>query len=221
MKKPFFGSLLAILIAPGVILAQTGTSAAPRVPTTAKPALAAPVTTADLPKPPAPATTAAPATTPNPPAHPIQVTVACDKTEYMHGQPGVQYVMAPTGTLKATLVIKNTTTSLHLLTFNTSQKYDFVIRDAQGKEVKRWSADRMFAQIVTTTAIKPGEELSFAADLPLGDSGKPLPAGSYTLEGLATYTADAGDPSSPPLPANMDARTSPKVAFKIIPTPAK
>ncbi len=217
-------SIYTLLVAgwwPAAILAQTVAGTAPAAATAVKPALAAPVSTAPAPQPASPAPAATTMSPGKAALHPIQATASCDKTEYLHGQPGVTYSVAPTGTLKATLVLKNNTSSLHVLTYDTSQKFDFVIRDARGQEVKRWSANRMFAQIVTTVAIKGGEELHFTADLPLGEPGSPLPEGSYTLEGIATYSLDSGNQDSTALPANVDGRTSPKEPFKIIPTPAK
>jgi hypothetical protein len=209
MKTSRIQALLFTLSLSGVVfvLGATGATSDSTTAAAAKPAASAPTVSTAVPMTASTASTVSPAKTPT---YPIQVTASCDKPAY---------VVTPTSTLKATLVIKNNTSSTHILTFNTAQKYDFVIRDSQGKEVLRWSSDKLFAQVITDVSIKAGEELKFAADLPLGEPSKPLPEGSYTLEGTATYTTDSGQPDPAALPANVDNRTSPRVAFKIIPMP--
>lgn len=139
-------------------------------------------------------------------AGPIEVTVTLDQAEYMHGQPGVNYVMAPTGKLTATLTVKNVTSAEQKLSFSSGQKYDFVIRDAKGGEIKRWSTGMMFTQALVDLAMAPGKVQIFKEDMNLGEPGKPLPLGDYTLEGILTCR--------PRL-------TTAVVPFKIIPTPAK
>lgn len=137
---------------------------------------------------------------------PIQVTVKLDRAEYIHGKPGVTYVMAPTGRLTATLTVKNVSPAEQKLTFSSGQKYDFVIRDARGGEIKRWSGDMMFTQALEDLTMAAGQEHTYKEVMNLGKPGKPLPLGGYTLEGILTC--------STPL-------TSAPVPFKIIPTPAK
>jgi|APGre2960657404_1045060.scaffolds.fasta_scaffold14556_2 hypothetical protein len=139
-------------------------------------------------------------------AGPIQVTVKLDRAEYMHGEPGVTYVMAPTGRLTATLTVKNVSPAEQKLTFSSGQKYDFVIRDAKGGEIKRWSADMMFTQAFADLTMAAGQEHTYKEVINLGEPGKPLLLGGYTLEGIFTC--------STPL-------ISAAVPFKIIPTPAK
>ena len=140
-----------------------------------------------------------------PPAGPIQVTVKSDKQEYTHGEPGVVYVMPPTGKLKATLTVKNVSGKVQKLEFRSGQKYDFVIRDAKGKELVRWSKDKGFIASIEEIELEPGNQLTYNDEVLLGDIAKPLPEGDYTLEGILT--------SHPSISA--------RVAFKIVPTPAK
>jgi len=135
----------------------------------------------------------------------LQVTVKCDKKEYMHGEPGVVYIITPTGRLKATLTVANASTKAHTLEFRSGQQYDFVIRDTKGKELKRWSAGRAFTDALQEKVVAPGETLNFTDGLSLGEVGKPLPEGDYILEGILTC--------HPP--------TSATTKFKIIPTPAR
>jgi hypothetical protein len=42
------------------------------------------------------------------------------------------------------------------LEFSTAQRYDFVVSDANGREVWRWSADQMFAQALGREVLAPG-----------------------------------------------------------------
>ena len=140
-----------------------------------------------------------------PAAGPIQVSVKCDRAEYMHGEPGVTYIIAPTGQLKATLTVTNRSDKMQKLVFPSSQKYDFVIRDAQDKEVKRWSAGMNFLMAIQEESLAAGKEWIFTQDLKLGDVGKPLALGSYVLEAVLTCQA--------PLSA--------RVPFKIVATPVR
>jgi len=47
------------------------------------------------------------------------------------------------------------------LTFATSQRYDFVVRDGTGAEVWRWSGERMFAQAMSEEAVPAGGVLEY------------------------------------------------------------
>jgi hypothetical protein len=139
------------------------------------------------------------------PAGPITVAVKLDRREYMHGEPGVSYVMAPTGKLKATLIARNVTDKAITVEFRSSQQYDFIIRDAKGKELIRWSTDKGFMAVIQEVELAAAEQWSFEEELPLGGVGKPLPEGEYVLEAVLTC--------HPPLTATAK--------FKIVPTPAR
>ena len=160
--------------------------------------MAASLLHSDIPAPPG-SRPAAPKSAPSP----LQLTVVCDKAEYMHGEPGLRYFVAPTGTMQPTLLIKNTSAQPVTLQFSTAQQYDFIIRDAQGAVVKRWSEGRAFADAAQTLTLKAGEEKSFGERLSLGAVAKPLPVGKYTLEAVLAV--------KPPLTATA--------SFRIIPTP--
>lgn len=71
------------------------------------------------------------------------------------------------------------------LTFTSSQEYDLILRNREGREVYRWSSTRAFLQVLKT--VKVAGEKNWAEDLPLADStGRPLPPGPYTLEAVIT-----------------------------------
>ena len=67
------------------------------------------------------------------------------------------------------------------LVFPTSQDYDLALRDAEGKVLFRWSAGRVFLQVVREVVVD--HELAFVAEVPLGTEAMPLPDGVYRLEG--------------------------------------
>jgi Intracellular proteinase inhibitor len=57
-------------------------------------------------------------------------------------------VYAQGESLDLTLEVVNHSRRMVTLGFRTAQRYDFVIQNAQGQEVWRWSAEQMFAQMV-------------------------------------------------------------------------
>ena len=116
----------------------------------------------------------------------LNLRVSSDQDEYMHGISGVMYPLPPTSTLKATLIATNILRSPVGLTFPTTQRYDFVVRDSEGKEVIRWSKSKMFADVLGEEIVKPLGKLTYKEDLLLGEIGKPLSTGEYTLEGIVT-----------------------------------
>lgn len=71
------------------------------------------------------------------------------------------------------LQVTNTAEDTVTLTFPSGQSFDFVVLD-EGREVWRWSADRMFTQAIRTEALAPGETRSYEAAWtpPAGLSGE-------------------------------------------------
>jgi hypothetical protein len=63
--------------------------------------------------------------------------LTASKAVYAEGEP-----------VELTLQVVNRGPRPVTLQFRDSQRYDFLIRNAQGQEVWRWSADQMFAQIL-------------------------------------------------------------------------
>jgi len=89
-------------------------------------------------------------------------------------------------TAKAGLVVRNETEWPVEFTFPTSQRFDFVVRDALGKEVLRWSDGRAFLEVIGQERLLK-ESRSYSADIVLKSrDGKRLPAGFYTLVGFLT-----------------------------------
>lgn len=76
--------------------------------------------------------------------------------------PSVQATSA-NDSIEFVLQVTNTTSSPVPLTFSSGQTHDFVVYDASGAEVWRWSEDRMFTQAVREESVPPGETLTYSA----------------------------------------------------------
>jgi hypothetical protein len=99
--------------------------------------------------------------------------------------PGAQTV-APV--MSALFIVRNTTQPI-ALTFGTTQRYDFIIQNANGDIVYRWSDGKAFGQLALTENFGPGE-MDFVVQVPLtGADTNPLPAGTYTAH---AYLTNAG-----------------------------
>lgn len=110
-----------------------------------------------------------------PPMSQFGISLTTDRAVYdSGGQP-----LAATLTLK----VSNHTDEAVEFNFTSAQRYDFSIADEQGDELWRWSAERMFAQVMGTEVQEPGEERVYAevCELTLGPGG-------YTATGELTAT---------------------------------
>lgn len=65
------------------------------------------------------------------------ISMSTDKMNYSVGEPII-----------ITLKIFNYTEEEITFHFNTGQRYDFIIKDEEGKEIWRWSKDMMFAMVL-------------------------------------------------------------------------
>lgn len=92
----------------------------------------------------------------------------------------------------------NTSDAPVVLEFASGQRFDFIVRDAGGSEVWRWSEDRMFTQALGQESIPPGETVTFDGTWPTqGRTGTYEAVGRITtrppLEQEATFVlAGAG-----------------------------
>ena len=59
--------------------------------------------------------------------------------------------------------LTNSGTKPLVLEFNSSARYDFEVRTAAGEEVWRWSADQMFAQVLGSDTVGPGQSRRYSA----------------------------------------------------------
>ena len=83
-------------------------------------------------------------------------------------------------TVEFTLVLGNPSASPLNLVFMSGQQHDFVVRDAQGRNLWRWSADKAFTRAVRKVTWPPG----FATEIP-GEWGQAITgAGPPPREGV-------------------------------------
>lgn len=90
------------------------------------------------------------------------------------------------GGIDFTFSIKNQTEHIVTYSFNTSQTYEYLIKNANGEIVKQYSKGRMFAMHTSSVQVKQGESLTYH------DQVEDLPKGSYTM--TIWLTANEGHP---------------------------
>jgi hypothetical protein len=105
----------------------------------------------------------------------LKLTLTTDKPAYRVGEP-VELVLKVTNRAKQPKVLE----------FSSSQRYDFEIADSSGAKVWQWSADRMFAQMLGTERLAPGESREYRERF----SGSLAP-GTYRVTGRITATSSA------------------------------
>jgi len=88
------------------------------------------------------------------------------------------------GSIEFTFVVKNQTEHEMTLTFNSGQRFDYVIRNSKGDVVKNYSADKLFIQALGEKALKQGEEWIMT------DKVETLPKDDYTIEFWITSNED-------------------------------
>jgi len=82
-------------------------------------------------------------------------------------------------------VAASETITLH---YRTTQRYDIVITDPDGKEVWRWSKDKAFGEVVEEVTLEENETLTFNESWDQRDNnGQPVPPGSYTATATSTH----------------------------------
>jgi hypothetical protein len=95
--------------------------------------------------------------------------LTASKAVYAEGEP-----------VELTLQVVNRGPRPVTLQFRDSQRYDFLIRNTQGQEVWRWSADQMFAQVLGQETLSPdGGNLTYRVV-----ARATLRRGSYTVMGV-------------------------------------
>ena len=103
----------------------------------------------------------------------ISVALALDRAVYSAAAAGSPEI-------NAQFTVRNTTADAVTFTLPTTQTYDLEIKDAKGRVVYRWSADKAFGQVVTTVALT--QQLDYSITAPLAK----LPAGQYTAQAWLT-----------------------------------
>ena len=96
------------------------------------------------------------------------VSLSTDKAIYAAGE-----------SIVMELVVFNRTGESLTFDFMNAQHYDFIIEDAEGNSVWRWSEGRMFAQMLGEETLGPGREEVVYTETHTG----PLPPGGYKVTG--------------------------------------
>lgn len=78
-------------------------------------------------------------------------------------------------TIKFNFNIKNQTEHVVTYHFNTSQTFDYIIKNSEGNVVKQYSKGRMFAQHTSSVNVKQGDTLNYS------DTIEGLAKGTYTI----------------------------------------
>jgi hypothetical protein len=95
---------------------------------------------------------------------------------------------APGEPIEVVLLLANRSGETRTLSFSSSQRFDLVLRNAEGSVETTWSASQLFLQALGTEVIAPGGELRFEANLPA-----PERTGDHTLEGSIPATGSGSE----------------------------
>jgi|GEM_PF-2195802 len=102
----------------------------------------------------------------------LQVRLLTDKASYTGSD-----------TVKLQLVITNIGSTPLTFNSNNSQRFEFVVQ-AGDREIWRWSKGRLFAQMLTSWKLAPGNTITYSAVWEQKDNtGKSAPPGTYTIVG--------------------------------------
>ena len=74
------------------------------------------------------------------------------------------------------------------LYYRTTQRYEIVITDSEGKEVWRWSKDKAFGEVLGEETLEENEFLTFNESWDQRDNdGQPVPAANYTVTATSAH----------------------------------
>ncbi|MDP2950144.1 MAG: BsuPI-related putative proteinase inhibitor [Chloroflexota bacterium] len=74
------------------------------------------------------------------------------------------------------------------LYYRTTQRFDIVVTDSEGREVWRWSQGKAFSQVLEQVELKPGEPMAFTERWDQRDNdGQPVPPGNYSVAATSTH----------------------------------
>lgn len=100
----------------------------------------------------------------------MNVRVKTDRREYTSGE-----------TVEITLILFNESSDHVKLDFTSNQRCDFIVLK-EDQEVWRWSKDKVFAMVLGSLVLRPGDRQTYT------EEWKPLnePSGEYELVGVVT-----------------------------------
>ncbi len=73
--------------------------------------------------------------------------------------------------INASVEIRNVSKQSVELAFSSGLKYDFVLLDAQDKELYRWSRGKFFTMALESISIRPGERITYSEKLSKDEIG--------------------------------------------------
>jgi Intracellular proteinase inhibitor len=119
---------------------------------------------------------------------PLTITLTTDGAFYRSGQ-----------VVQMKMTIRNLGAEPITLRFNTSQRYDFVVRRVpDGAVVWQWSFNRYFLLSLGAETLAPGESREVIEVWnQQTNAGQPVPTGTYRLEGIVTSSDPAPLLSNP------------------------
>lgn len=113
----------------------------------------------------------------------ILTVLTTDKNSYSPGEP-----------VRITLSKQNISARPIVLSYPTSQRYDFSVRGINNT-VWQWSADKTFAAVVGQIYLEPGQGLSYTETWgQKNNQGQSAPPGFYRITGWNTFTGFTGYP---------------------------
>jgi len=100
------------------------------------------------------------------------------------------YLTAEDDAIEVKMTLVNQSNNKYIMRFPTAQHFDFIIQDEANHELYRWSADKMFAQKLSTIIVNAKEKLTYPGQepllIPIDLGGSPLAPGKYRLVGVVT-----------------------------------
>jgi hypothetical protein len=117
-------------------------------------------------------------------------------------------VYAPAEPVQVELVVRNPGPGAVTFQFSDSQRYDFAVYNDRGALVWYWSRDKMFAQVLGSLTLAPGEERRYRERWDQQDTeGRRVPPGQYWVVGLF--------PPQRPVPPEVTGVAGPRLSVRI------
>ncbi|HEV8131488.1 MAG TPA: BsuPI-related putative proteinase inhibitor [Acidobacteriota bacterium] len=108
-----------------------------------------------------------------------EVILEIDRFEYSSDPANISIV-------RAKLTLRNLTSEAIPFHFSSAQITDWILLDSTGKQIWRWSDDRVFATLVQDRTLE-STPWEFEEEIPLAsEKNKPYPPGNYILKGVMT-----------------------------------
>lgn len=119
-----------------------------------------------------------------------------DAQVWINRMPGIGAPETPA--VEVYLTLQNNSTQSLTYSLGSTQLFDILIIDTNGRVVSRWSRGRMFAQVMSTITIPAGGKQRFGGQVLLTyDDGQLLAPGGYTLK-IELSSTPAANTAHPP-----------------------